>query len=80
VLARQEAQQAGPTTTINNWLHSLHDASVLGLFTRWLAVVSGLVPAFLFVTGLWRWLARRQQRSKAVAPAPPHDAPRGSEP
>ncbi|RVU05816.1 PepSY domain-containing protein [Novosphingobium umbonatum] len=80
IVGLQDAQQAGATTTINNWLHSLHDASVLGLFTRWLAVVSGLVPAFLFVTGLWRWLARRQQKSKAEAPVPRHGAPRGSAP
>jgi len=60
VVAVQDADKAGPATTINNWLHCLHDASVLGLFTRWLAVVMGLVPAFMFGTGLWRWLARRR--------------------
>lgn len=62
VVAVQDADKAGPTTTINNWLHCLHDASVLGLFTRWLAVAMGLVPAFLFGTGLWRWIARRPVR------------------
>lgn len=61
VVAVQDAERAGPTTTINNWLHCLHDASVLGLFTRWLAVLMGLVPAFLFGTGLWRWAIRKQK-------------------
>ncbi|WP_408590510.1 PepSY-associated TM helix domain-containing protein [Novosphingobium sp.] len=60
VVAVQNAEQAGPTTTVNNWLHSLHDASVGGLFTRWLAVFVGFFPAFLFVTGLIRWRIRRR--------------------
>lgn len=60
VLGVQDADKAGAATTINNWLHRLHDASVLGLFTRWLAVLAGLVPAFLFGTGLWRWIERRR--------------------
>lgn len=76
VMAVQNADRAGPTTTINNWLHCLHDASVLGLFTRWLAVAMGLFPAFLFITGLWRWMARRNSaqtwRSTPPPARPPH--------
>ena len=64
MIGLQNAEQAGPTTTINNWLHCLHDASVLGLFTRWLAVLAGLVPAFLFITGLWRWMERSRAGSR----------------
>lgn len=66
VVAVQNADKAGRTTTINNWLHCLHDASVLGLFTRWLAVIIGLVPAFLFTTGLWRWLERKRANRRQV--------------
>jgi uncharacterized iron-regulated membrane protein len=60
MLAVQNAEKAGATTRINNWLHCLHDASVLGLSTRLLAVVIGLLPALLFVTGLWRWIVRNK--------------------
>ena len=62
VLAVEDAAKAGATTTINNWLHPLHDGSVGGLATRWLAVVTGLFPAFLFATGLLRWRWRSKSR------------------
>ena len=58
VLAVLDADKAGASTLINNWLHPLHDASVGGLSTRILAVMVGLVPAILFVTGLLRWRLR----------------------
>lgn len=61
VRAVVDARRAGVATTINNWLHPLHDASVGGLGARVLAVVAGLFPLALFVTGLRRWSRRRQQ-------------------
>lgn len=59
VLGVEDAERAGATTTINNWLHPLHDGSIGGLGTRWLAFAAGLLPAFLFITGLLRWRRRR---------------------
>jgi len=58
VLAAVDARQAGPATAVNNWLHPLHDGSVLGLATRWLAVLAGLVPLALYITGILRWRLR----------------------
>jgi uncharacterized iron-regulated membrane protein len=66
VLGRMDAAQAGATSTINNWLHPLHDASVAGLATRWLAFFIGLVPAFLFATGLLRWRLRLAAQTRAA--------------
>lgn len=60
VLAVQDARNSATSTTIANWLHPLHDASIGGLGTRILAVVIGLFPAALFITGLMRWLRRRR--------------------
>jgi uncharacterized iron-regulated membrane protein len=37
---------------------------VLGLLTRWLAVLAGLAPVFLFITGLWRWIERSRAGSR----------------
>jgi len=54
-----DARKGGAATTINNWLHPLHDASVGGLPTRTLAFIVGLAPAALFITGLLRWRKRR---------------------
>jgi uncharacterized iron-regulated membrane protein len=62
VLAVLDAGRASGSTTINNWLHPLHDASVGGLATRILAVIVGLVPALLFITGLLHWRRRLRAR------------------
>lgn len=67
VLAVLDTRRAGTSTTITNWLHPLHDASVGGLATRILAFLVGLTPATLFITGLLRW-RKRQERHAQVAP------------
>jgi uncharacterized iron-regulated membrane protein len=41
------------------WVRAIHDGSIGGLATRILAVLAGLMPAFLFVTGLRHWQRRR---------------------
>jgi uncharacterized iron-regulated membrane protein len=66
VLGILDARRGSASTTINNWLHPLHDASVGGLATRILAFFIGLVPAVLFVTGLLRWRKRRAHQAKAI--------------
>jgi uncharacterized iron-regulated membrane protein len=66
VLAIQDARTSGLATTITNWLHPLHDASVGGLPTRLLAFLAGLLPAILFTTGLWRWRLRRARRAPSI--------------
>lgn len=66
VLGILDARQGSASTTINNWLHPLHDGSVGGIATRILTVLVGLVPAVLFITGLLRWRKRRVHRAKAT--------------
>ena len=64
VLGVSDAAKAGTTSTINNWLHPLHDGSAGGTGLRLLVFVSGLVPLVLFVTGLQRWRHRRTARQR----------------
>lgn len=59
VLAVDDARRAPAGSTVNLWLHPLHDGSALGLSGRILAVLMGLAPLALFATGLWRWRLRR---------------------
>ncbi len=55
----QDARKAASGTTINNWVHPLHDGSAIGLFGRVLVAILGLFPLALFVTGWLRWRIRR---------------------
>jgi uncharacterized iron-regulated membrane protein len=61
VLAVQDARKGAAGTVVNNWLHALHDGSAGGLWGRVLALISGLVPLALFVTGWLRWRALRRR-------------------
>lgn len=62
VLAITDARKAGVSTSINNWLHPLHDGSAGGLMLRIIAALVGLFPLILFVTGFRRWQQRRRRR------------------
>jgi uncharacterized iron-regulated membrane protein len=65
VLAVQDASKAAAGTVVNNWLHSLHDGSVAGIWGRSLIAICGLLPLVLFVTGWVRWrLVRKISRSR----------------
>lgn len=59
VLAVRDERRDSAGDTFLAWLHPLHGGEALGSTGRWLVFVSGLLPAVLFVTGLWRWLIRR---------------------
>lgn len=58
VRAIHDARTGGPGGTVNLWLHPLHDGSAGGLFGRCLALLAGLMPLVLFVTGWLRWRGR----------------------
>lgn len=60
VLAIHDARRGSVGTTLSTWVRPLHDGSVGGLPVRILAVLVGLTPAVLFVTGLLHWLRRRR--------------------
>ncbi len=62
VLAVRDERRDSGGDTFLAWLHPLHSGEALGLGGRWLVFVSGLLPALLFATGLWRWLIRRKRR------------------
>jgi uncharacterized iron-regulated membrane protein len=61
-LAVQDARRGAMGSTVNAWLHPLHDGSAGGLAGRLLVAVAGLMPLLLFVTGLRRWRVRRAGR------------------
>ena len=70
-VAVQDARDAASGTTVNNWIHPLHDGSAGGLAGRLIAVVAGLLPLCLFLTGLLRWQARRASKRKAIGVSNP---------
>lgn len=58
VIAIQDARTGAAGTTVNNWIHPLHDGSAFGMLGRSLIAGTGLIPLLLFVSGLLRWRAR----------------------
>lgn len=68
VLAVQDTRRGNGAMTVSKWVRVLHDGSVGGTATRILAVLLGLVPALLFVTGILHWQRRtRARRAPAAA-------------
>ena len=61
VLAVSDARAAGTSSSINHWIHPLHDGSFGGLAMRIITALAGLFPAVLFITGFMRWRARRRK-------------------
>lgn len=62
VLAVHDVRRAGTGTAIVRWVRTLHDGTVGGLVTRIVAMVLGLVPALLCMTGSLHWCRRRAAR------------------
>ena len=52
---------------ILRWQFPLHNGDALGLMGRWLILISGLVPALLFGTGLYLWWKKRTLKRNADA-------------
>lgn len=67
LLAVHDPAHQSPGATVQQWLHPLHNGEALGLAGRWLAVLAGLVPAWLGWTGLRRWWIKRCARKQARA-------------
>ncbi len=59
VLAVHDVRRGNAGTTIVSWIRALHDGSVGGIATRILAMLLGLVPKILFVTGVLHWSRHR---------------------
>jgi len=49
--------------TLINWLHPLHNGEIAGMTGRVLVFISGFIPLILYVTGIMRWLQKRQSSS-----------------
>ncbi|HEY1131377.1 MAG TPA: PepSY domain-containing protein [Roseateles sp.] len=64
LLATRDRDGFNTASIVINWLHPLHDGSVGGIGLRVLLAFSGLVPAMLFVTGVWRWRCRARAAQK----------------
>lgn len=62
-----DARDAASGSTVNNWVHPLHDGSAGGLVGRILAALTGFVPLILFMTGLMRWRALRIAKAQGQA-------------
>ena len=62
VLAVYDRDKAGALSTLNSWVHPLHDGSFAGLPSRILTVIAGLVPLVLFWTGIAQWRRKRLSR------------------
>ncbi len=55
VLSVRDALKVSAGDVFFDWLHPLHNGEALGLWGRWLVFILGLVPGFLWCTGLIRW-------------------------
>ena len=56
-----------------HWQRWLHSGLGLGLVWRVLVFISGFLPLFFAVTGIWMWIIKRKQRAKPQSdslPAP----------
>lgn len=70
VLAVHDVRRGSAASTVNSWIRPLHDGSIAGLWGRLLAVLLGVIPLFLFVTGLLYWRQRRQARAISSSGSP----------
>ncbi|MDF2495366.1 MAG: hypothetical protein K0S66_2300 [Sphingomonas sp.] len=64
IVTVQDMRQGGAGAAINAWVRPLHDGTAGGLAGRVLALLAGLAPTALFVTGLLR--CRHRQSRKAT--------------
>lgn len=67
VLAVHDLREGNAASATAKWIRPIHDGSIAGLPTRILAVLIGLVPATLLVTGLLHWRSRRVARRRRAS-------------
>lgn len=65
VLAVHDVRTGNGATQTAKWIRPIHDGSIAGMPTRILAVLVGLMPAMLMITGLLHWRKRRIARQRA---------------
>jgi uncharacterized iron-regulated membrane protein len=62
VLAVHDARRGNASTQVSKWIRPIHDGSIAGLGTRVLAILLGLLPTALLITGFLYWQQRRARR------------------
>jgi uncharacterized iron-regulated membrane protein len=62
VLAVHDVGRGNASTSIAAWIRPIHDGSIAGLLGRVLAIVVGLLPTALLITGFIYWQKRRSRR------------------
>lgn len=67
VTALCDARDRTGRDTFFAWQHPLHNGEAFGLPGRIVAALTGLVPALLLASGLWRWRRKAASRSAAAA-------------
>ena len=65
VLAIHDVRRGNAATATATWIRPIHDGSIAGLTTRILAVLIGLAPTALLITGFLHWRRRRTARLRA---------------
>lgn len=66
VLAVQDPGKFTPGETFLNLMWPLHDGQALGLPGRILWCIAGFAPLVLYITGILRWLQKRDARKKKL--------------
>lgn len=73
VLAVRDWSRLTPADHAIGAMLALHNGTALGLFGRWVVLLSGLVPLLLYVTGVRLWWRKRGGRPRHISaiPTPP---------
>jgi len=64
VIAFKDPLKSSAADVFFDWLHPLHNGEAFGAAGRFIAFFLGMLPIFLFVTGIWRW---RQKSASSKA-------------
>jgi uncharacterized iron-regulated membrane protein len=64
----QDRSRFTPSETFLEWLFPIHSGEAFGGLGRPIALLVGLSPFILYVTGLTRWLQKRRARKRSVFP------------
>ncbi|AOS97081.1 PepSY-associated TM helix [Microbulbifer aggregans] len=73
ILLKQDVTSIPLGNQVVRWQFPLHNGDALGLFGRWLILLTGLVPSLLFGTGIYLWWKKHKlKRARHQAAPAPH--------
>ncbi|ARU58257.1 PepSY-associated TM helix domain-containing protein [Oleiphilus messinensis] len=61
ILGVRDARRLPAGDTILSWVFPLHNADALGMTARGLWLVTGTIPALLFISGIYLWMKKRNR-------------------